>query len=525
MSALEKALRQIDAEQQQSPWLDDPYGTPWPAKARGDRHWLAMLILLAIMGMLAMAWYWFGNDSRLLLRFPIASVSPAPVEQSPAEQKAASAPALVAKAEPMASAGTPTHPAPAAPQLGWHDGGEQLWRSGHHSEAARMWLQALRQLPSEIMVLPMAQLQLYPQANALKQRWGSQYPVLVLAAPPLGSRKRWSVLAVPSPSQLQQAQLQLSVAQRELLPLQTLAQWLASHSGQSTPATPLANDAPVNPAPSRMAAPLTPLPVAPRTAAPSASAPHLPPAPALALPVPAGIGSSAKATRSAGASMPAALPAPAPGAPASAASAESVSVPPSASVAAAQDTAAALPGGPPEAELQRVAPDKVAGNLAASAVAKSIEIDYQAIEKMLARGEGPSAVEAAQKLEKSIGENWRTRFLFGVAQLVSGRLEEASTALTRAQQLNPGHLLSAVYLAVALQERGEHGKAIGLVRKALDKHPNSPELWLNLGHSSQATGQSAEARKAYQQFMALSVSRQDLAAQRSWVQAWLQKDN
>ena len=510
MSALEKALRQIDAKQQDTaPWGASPYAMePPPSKTRGDWFWrvLATLAMLVMFGMFVMAWLLFGDDNRLLRKFshagesaPTASAVKAPDSAASlpvAVSEAASAPgsALPAASAPVPAPGPAASPA-AAPVPGWNASGEPLWHAGQHSEAARQWLDALRRLPPDTAVLQIAALQLHPQAKELKQTWERHFPVVVLAGPALGTRKRWTVLAVPPAAQLQQAQLQLSVAQRELLPVQTVSQWLALQAGESRLPAPAAQA----PASAFPAHPVTWLPKEAVRSAPSTEA-----APAKA---PAMAASSIPVSAAPAGGVPAADPARSPG---------------------AADTAPERPSGPSgptEVELQRVAPEKVSGNPAASAVAKSIEVDYQAVEKLLARGEPQAALDAAQKLEKSIGENWRTRFLAGVAQLGLGRLEDASTALARAQQLNPTHLLSAVYLTVALQERGEHGKAIQVVQRALEKNPASPELWLNLGHSMQATGQSAQARKAYQQFLTLSTSRQDLAAQKAWVQGWLQKDN
>jgi len=178
-----------------------------------------------------------------------------------------------------------------------------------------------------------------------------------------------------------------------------------------------------------------------------------------------------------------------------------------------------------EVEFSRNPSDKASATPATAQVSKSIEADFQSVEKLLARNDATAALEMVQKLERSIGENWRTRFLAGVALMGLGRLEDASTALAKAQQLNPAHLMAAIYHCVVLQERGEHGRAVQVVQKALENHPANPELWLNLGHSSQALGQGAQARRAYQRFLELSVSRPDLATQRAWVQARLQKDN
>ena len=160
-----------------------------------------------------------------------------------------------------------------------------------------------------------------------------------------------------------------------------------------------------------------------------------------------------------------------------------------------------------------------------STAAKAIDVDFQSVEKSLARGDHQGALEGVTKLEKYIGENWRTQYLTGVALMGLSRWEPAITALSKAQTLNPRHPTAALYLSVALQERGDHARAIQVLDKAQQLLPLSPELWLNQGHSYQALGQKAEARKAYSRFLDLSVNRPDMATQRTWVQNRLQKDN
>lgn len=187
--------------------------------------------------------------------------------------------------------------------------------------------------------------------------------------------------------------------------------------------------------------------------------------------------------------------------------------------AAVADTAADAP------QLTRTEAERLPASGPVSTAAKAIDVDFQSVEKSLARGDHQGALEGVTKLEKYIGENWRTQYLTGVALMGLSRWEPAITALGKAQTLNPRHPTAALYLSVALQERGDHARAIQVLDKAQQLLPLSPELWLNQGHSYQALGQKAEARKAYSRFLDLSVNRPDMATQRTWVQNRLQKDN
>ena len=75
-----------------------------------------------------------------------------------------------------------------------------------------------------------------------------------------------------------------------------------------------------------------------------------------------------------------------------------------------------------------------------------------------------------------------------------------------------------LYLAVAQQELGKHQEALTTLQSALEVHPESPELWLNQGHSLQALGRASEAQLSYWRFMDFSGRRPDLLPQRAWVQ-------
>jgi len=160
-----------------------------------------------------------------------------------------------------------------------------------------------------------------------------------------------------------------------------------------------------------------------------------------------------------------------------------------------------------------------------AAAAQAIDNAFIAVERQLAAGDHAGALDAALRLEQNVGATWRTHYLRGVALSGLGRWPEAVTVLAQAHQRNPGHLRVGIYLAVAMQENGDHGPALEVLTRLSERHPQAPEPWLNKGHSLQAQGRPSDAAQAYQRFLALSEQRGDLQTQRQWVQARLTKDN
>jgi tetratricopeptide (TPR) repeat protein len=169
-------------------------------------------------------------------------------------------------------------------------------------------------------------------------------------------------------------------------------------------------------------------------------------------------------------------------------------------------------------ELSRSVATAAGDARAAPPAARAIDVDFDTVEQRLAKGQHEQALEGVLRLERTIGVNWRTRYLAGVALSSLGRWDEALAALGSAQAKNPGHARVPLYLSVAQQERGDHAAAIATLAKALESHPAMPELWLNQGHSLQAMGRGDEAQIAYWRFMDLSTQRADLQTQRAWVQ-------
>lgn len=523
MSALDKALRQIDA---QGHWQSARVG---PDGARPDWDYpaayvrppkslwmpLALVVLsLALLASCLVIVGWLPGPAALRLpsaqqaSLPSAVSVPVPVPVPTAVQSAVQAavpvgqaaapamPVLVQTPTPLNTAApvTATEPAPAlalptamvavpeavgqvSPSLAqkptWHKAGSRPWGWGLWDEAARAWLKGLNSQDPGAPLLLIADQQTLLQATRVYARWATEMPVVVLPRP-AATAKRWVVLAVPAPSMLEVAQQRLLAVQSAPVRVGSWAQWQMA-LGLADPAQ------------------------APTTASVSGlntAAGHVPVPARLAL-----------------APAPSALP----GA-ANAPAGSSVAAP----EMAAQPLNKLLPENP---QLSRTEAERLPASGPVSTAAKAIDVDFQAVEKNLARGEHQAALDAVTKLEKYIGENWRTQYLTGVALMGLARWELAAVALSKAQSLNPKHATTALYLSVTLQERGEHARAIQVLDMAQQLQPLSPELWLNQGHSHQALGHKAEARKSYNRFLELSVNRQDLAVQRVWVQNRLQKDN
>jgi Flp pilus assembly protein TadD len=394
------------------------------------------------------------------------------------------APKAAPKALPATEPAKPglVHPGNLFTYPAWHKGADRRWNWGLWEEASSLWLKGLRSEEPQTPMLLIADQLTQVQVNRQYAAWSPLMPVVAL--PKSGvTKKRWLLLAVPAPKDMARAQQLLRSAQGQEATAGSWAQWQTSLGlGQGTggAAAPTAQ----NTAPAPVAPTVLPMvsSSAPRTAEPPAAVLVSPPAAARArdLPVAKAQGESPEARLA--------------------------------------------PSTQEAPQLSRTDAERLPASGPVPPTAKAIDADYQLIEKSLARGDHQAALDGAIRLEKYIGENWRTQYLAGVALMGLSRWEPAIAALGKAQALNPRHATAALYLSVALQERGEHARAIQVLDKAQQLQPLSPELWLNQGHSHQALGHKVEARKAYNRFLELSVNRQDLAVQRVWVQNRLEKD-
>lgn len=379
-----------------------------------------------------------------------------------------------------------------------------VWTAGLHDEAARLWVQGLRALAPSRLALLVGDHQELSAARELHRRWAGQWPLVVLPRPGM-AEPRWLVLALPPAGTIDRARQELAQATGQPAMWATVAEWISPLAVLPAPADAAQADASV-------VKPTEPAPKAP---------PVITPAPAVVPPV---ASAQAPAPAPAPAAPPAASPAPAPRG-AARAPAATAPTPPAApaNTAPATPRTAARPAEDAPVVVRQSGAEPTDAQRSAAA-AQSIDNAFLAVERQLSGGDHAGALEAAQRLEQNVGQTWRTLYLRGVALSGLARWPEAVTALAQAHQRNPAHLRVGIYLAVAMQENGDHGPALEVLNRLTERHPDAPEPWLNKGHSWQAQGRRAEAAQAYQRFLALSTQRPDLQAQRSWVQNRWGKD-
>jgi tetratricopeptide (TPR) repeat protein len=75
----------------------------------------------------------------------------------------------------------------------------------------------------------------------------------------------------------------------------------------------------------------------------------------------------------------------------------------------------------------------------------------------------------------------------------AGRLDEAEKLYKQAIALHPGEVNALHYLGVLAHQRGDHGKAIELIGRALKARPDTPEMFCNLAEAQRAAGHAIEA--------------------------------
>lgn len=504
MSAIEQALRQID-QQRESKAHTKGVVKPEPINRKmfadnmnassGVRSSFltvalgAFVALLAVGSLLALA----GSEKALALGALLHSGAAPSSSEMPALTRSdvavAPAPTLVPTHLDQTAQTKMDSPTPAEGgvlvRAAWLVQASEAWERGAWDLATRLWSDGLRRITPSTLALQIAESQTLDQAQRLHQVWSKTWPVVILQeASPAGPR--WMVLALPNPAEVEAAQIQLSQSVGQPVAWASVLNWMTkSEFGQmmrspaQEPATASAAAAP---------APLVPSPViVAATTAPALSAP--------------------KATKpervSATANAPPALAANATG------------------TAAAAVAVANTPSDPPL--VSRSVGESPDDQTRAVMATKAIEMDFSAVEQWLAKADFEKALGSAQRMEEYMGSNWRTRYLAGAALSGLGRWSEAVAALTHARQKNPGNARIALYLAVALQETGDHTAAMDTLLKATSQHPDIPELWLNQGHSLQAQGRVNEAAQAYQRFIELSAGRKDLSQQRVWVTKSIQK--
>jgi len=496
MSAIEQALRQIDLLREgpssagkTRPTIPiSPVGlltAAEPVPSKGRTRWAVVVLVIVIAA--ALAWQVpSGRQVGAAIRAGASTFGSA----LPGVAAAALLPAIaqpkttVPVFQPDTGLSASTAVAPGeAPRATWLVNASTVWNSGAWEQASRLWMEGLRATTPSALALQIADAQTLEEAQQLHQTWSVQWPVVVLAAP---TGPQWLVLALPGAGAVDAAQHQLSHALGRPVHWASVMQWVARvETGPALAPTAAAC------ASAKMAETVA---VAATTVAPAIKESR--PDKEVAV---------ARAQSLASVSPPPPSPSP--------------STPTSTTTAA---------GAPPQApkeqpQMRRSGGATLDDQARAVLATKAIDVDFSGVEQLLAKGDFTKALTAAEQLEAYIGPNWRTQYLAGVALSGLGHWAEAVSALTNARQKNPAHVRATLYLAVALQETGDHASAIDILLRATAAHPQVPELWLNQGHSMQAQGLTSEASQAYRRFLDLSATRADLSAQRSWVSQRLQR--
>lgn len=492
MSSLEKTLRQID-EQRQSVSSTAAFpgmraSTTEPLLVHTLLHWLPATLAIFLTAAAGGGGYWLYRTGML------PTFGGEPSRDSPATSSAQPSPPLPLPFQPeVATGGTiaaSPNPAVAEPPVPeWPEGFEpafKAWTSGQHTQAGQLWLDALRRLPPSTMAVLLANRQTAEQVNNVVLASAATLPWLVI--PSLSEvGERWTVLVLTWPADLDRTYALLARSGGPALQWGTLAHWVAASEGASHAAPPPSVRA--GPVPNTVKAP---------------SQPVTPPlASASVRPTPLAVVKSVTSV-SAPTATTATPVAPGTGAP------PTVAAPPSPSRVE-----------PPQVSRTQAGEAPTAADSGAPSAAQSIESEFAAIERELAAARYDSALSRVSKLADYIGNNWRTRYLAGVALSGLSRWREAEQVLTLARQGNPSHSRVALYLSVAQQELGQHEAAIETLTQSLVAHSKMPELWLNKAHSLQALERGEEAFVTYRRFLDLSANRQDLSAQRAWVQKLL----
>lgn len=493
MSALEQALRQIDDQRQNAhPAQGAPTMMALPTEPlliHALLRWVPALALVLLIAAAAGAGYWLYRTDG------VRSLLSQRTETLTAAAPLAPATPSVGLKPPVPSEADATDPETnsARTDLSTFERPESFeqallaWTSGQHAQAAQRWLQALRSLPPSTMALLLAETTTAEQVNNAVLARATALPWLVIPGGYAGGGPRWTVLVLTPTGELERTHAWLSRAGGSPLQWGTVAHWVArSEAADTLSPQPAAGPANLEPAGVVKPVPKDPVAADTLTRPPTAAAAVKPVAPAPIKPM--------------------------------------ATAPAASTVTAA--SSAALARAPTDAEtpqLSRSAASETAAlrEHATPSAARSIESEFAAVEQDLAAARYDAALTRVDQLEISIGGNWRTRYLTGVALSGLLRWREAVPKLTQAREGNPSHARLALYLSVAQQELGQHQAAIETLSQALGAHAGMPELWLNKAHSLQALGRGEEAAFHYRRFMELSTNRQDLSQQRSWVQRQL----
>ncbi|MEJ1296644.1 MAG: tetratricopeptide repeat protein [Candidatus Sedimenticola sp. (ex Thyasira tokunagai)] len=139
----------------------------------------------------------------------------------------------------------------------------------------------------------------------------------------------------------------------------------------------------------------------------------------------------------------------------------------------------------------------------------------------LSRGQYQQALSALHTLKPVPDRRADFWLVKGSAHLGLGQLDMAESAFTSAQSLAPNNAQISVQRAIIKQEMGDHANALETLQDAAVRHPDVPEVFLNLGYSQQALGAMRDARSSFRIFLRLTEGRSLYSQQRTAVKQWL----
>lgn len=118
---------------------------------------------------------------------------------------------------------------------------------------------------------------------------------------------------------------------------------------------------------------------------------------------------------------------------------------------------------------------------------------------------------------------WEAYLLMGMAHLGLDELGPAGDYLDKGIAVTEKQPSLWLQRAIVEQEKGEHEKALLMLRRGENIAPTMPELQLNIGYSHDVLGNAREAQRAYSSFIDLTDNKPKYMENRRKVQERLLK--